>query len=129
MKDFDFEKVARATWDHYRRRLFYRTGGAGSCWAWACSEPLNLDHLIAEFGRWAPDKFQIQLLGDHVAIQVFDDVVLVAPAQMTKESWARLHDIQLATQASALGDMRIAYEVITSESYKQTEGADGNPVR
>ena len=112
----DEEYLSFSWWQGFRDRLFYRTNGQGSYWAWAGTAQLDLTDLILQFGKLAPAFFQLQACDGHVAIRLFDDVVLIGIAQITPESWACVHTIYTAAHGDAVHDLRMCADVTRETS-------------
>lgn len=119
----DDEPNSLVLWNSLRDRLFYRTNGQGSYWAWAGVEQLDLTALITQFGRLAPTFFQLQVSDGHVAIRVYDDVVLVGIAQIAPASWACMHTIYAAAQADALLDLRMCADLASEHQEPEVRDA------
>lgn len=107
-------KLALACWHCFRDKTCYPTGGPGTYWAWGCTRPLPLDALILEFAKFGPTFFLLELCGNHLAIRVFDDVVLVGVAQITEQSWPHIQQIYQVAQQGAVEELW-SYSTVRSD--------------
>lgn len=90
-------------------------------WALAGTGKFDLQQVILLFGELAPTHFQFQVSDGHVAVRVFEDVLLVGVSQLTEASWSTVYSTYQASHEAALRE--IAWAASIALEAAETKGA------
>lgn len=74
-------------------------------WVMAGSGKFDLHHHILIFGDLAPEHFQFQVCDGHLAVRVFDEVLLIGVSQLTEASWASVYTTYQAAHEAGLREL------------------------
>lgn len=112
----------KAAWHDLRDRLCFRTERDSNLWAWGGSCKLDLHHLVVTFGDFAPTHFRLQVSDSHVAVRIFDDVLLIGVSQLTEAAWSCIYCMHQASQEAALRELAWAASLAIDGA--EPKGAD-----
>lgn len=112
----------KAAWHDLRDRLCFRTERDSNLWAWGGSCKLDLHHLVVTFGDFAPTHFRLQVSDGHIAVRIFDDVLLIGVRQLTEAAWSCIYVMHQASQEAALRELAWAASLAIDGA--EPKGAD-----
>lgn len=97
------ERGLRSGLHDFLNRAFFQV--SPHRWVMAGSGKFDLHHHILIFGDLAPEHFQFQVCDGHLAVRVFDEVLLIGVSQLTEASWASVYTTYQAAHEAGLREL------------------------
>lgn len=117
------ERGLRSGFHDFLNRACFKVAEQPNRWALAGTGKFDLHHLILIFGELAPAHFQFQVCDGHLAVRVFDEVLLIGVSQLTEASWSSVYATYQAAHEAGLRELA-ACAALTLDGLESKGAAD-----